>query len=1722
MSAPVSEYLAATVLSHLRSNPPKPGKRYHFHVERREDVEKLFSAFSWQADQPFVFNEYESATIEFGGIRLILAASHNATESFLTHLRNETADQKDLFEGCSLLLVHDTALDSILGGAENLGREGGPMHVDVFRRRLAEDIRTLDLHQSETEALLCILADFNSSVHEDSSSIFAYRPFMEIIQKGRVETHDWNELGLFPDPELIGITSAAQLQKRVADNRKWHDTVLNSHRYGDPADDLERDFTRAGISELKKPTWSEVSYGQVWKWHDERANAKPPTYVDSGHVTEEGLTVWERPGGDSAAGKRKRHIVIFNPDGGPVQHVLHFDRRIHQSAVKMASSCPILAVASGKSLRLMIPECGTDAVIGRVRYNDPEATGQYEFNIAVVPFLPSLINSQKGAFEVNGKGKAGGLRLQTEGLLVFNEACDHEERVMLGPGSTVTVPDDTKLVAEVEYGDKEEETLCFSLCVGGTTTACEISRDVPKPVIVTGANIWKWKREQKRSFEFVGENKLIFGNAEYFTSRVRTLRFLQLEQAIVNGHPLDCSWMEDKTGLTPRHLDVDAELKEHFSRLLAFYRERRLLPSLTSVDERPELLGLMEDYVTRYRELLGEVEEGKPLRLCEHSLLRIGAIEHDDGESQFFLTPLHPLNVAFQLEVRRVLGSEELPNEVLACLSPRDLLPFMNGPAGPHQKLRPVMETELAEWTVYRPCGTTHQGWQNDFIHRLVADKIKEYIRHFPYVSTGTVDGPIRINLVNLGNCVDALKGVIRFFQSQLEASAGEARLIPAIRVCAYGPEAGCNRFAEFALYSNPDEIVRDFEIDLKYKGLEAAYVLQVIREKLRFYVKGKDCNYEYAHLTFFRFEGKSIQWSYQQMSSMPTGAVLGGLLNAVPSVFTRHQYMTGFGARHTPEDVTDLVDLARRLNALARVVNTKDPYSPSEAIFSVVPDNAQSGLDQLYDASNWVTFIEPGVDLNFFKDSEDGNDLVIIHYSDQYNNTSGYDAITVTRKSQQYCAILREFATDQGIDPDEIDERGLIGMFNAINGDWLLRLISGRAHFPREKVSILSAVKAMVALLMHDDFLWVPLSLEEVLRVSGSVGLPQSEGLFSKKNLGLAGAYCDDLLMVGLEPGQARPRLHFLPVEVKIGQVTEAVFEKGKEQGAKTAAALREFLAPATDTFRARFYRAFFAKLTIIAAQKFQLYGLIPEQNWAMITDEFRCQLLNDDFELAWDLGTCLGESVFFAFDSNAFKRSVTRVDSCLRMDLLETDGAGNLGKSVAELHEFFLDPSTTIDEARMLCNCYRPPTPPEADGVSEDDGTPPPQPPDDGGADGGDAATGGTANGAGVGAPATTVGMSILFGHDVNTDKPVLWHPNDTDKVMHPNTGIIGTMGTGKTQFTKSLVTQLVQRSADNVNGTKLGFLIFDYKGDYIKDDFLEATGAKRFDLHRLPYNPLALTLSESPIHKLPLHTANAIKESICTAYQATGAKQKFRLRKAIMAAYERAGIDPDDATTWTRVAPTLQDVCNVFFNEEKLEEDSLFAAMDGVLEFEIFEPDASKTVSLWELLDGVVVINLSGYDQNIQNLVVAITLDQFYMQMQKAGHSAIRGNLRELRKMVLVDEADNFLSQGFDAIRRILKEGREFGVGTILSTQFLRHFSASGSEYANYILSWVVHQVTDISLKTVPVVFGAQEKGTAIKLVAEGTKLKKHFSLANIGDGAPMLMRDRAFWEIVSGSQ
>ena len=871
---------------------------------------------------------------------------------------------------------------------------------------------------------------------------------------------------------------------------------------------------------------------------------------------------------------------------------------------------------------------------------------------------------------------------------------------------------------------------------------------------------------------------------------------------------------------------------------------------------------------------------------------------------------------------------------------------------------------------------------------------------------------------------------------------------------------------------------------------------------------------YKYCHIAFYQLD-QFQNPTYCNMNEISTGISMNGLLSGIPSVYTGSFYRTGFGTKFIDND-NELITVAKTINALARTAGGLYPYNCEEGINTAISNENKEYLNKIYDSAHWVTFINPKVDLNFFKNDAYAKDLIIIHYSDQYSSSSGYDAITVTRKSKQYQVILEEFLRNKNIADVEMHSPALINMFNAVNGDWLLRLISNSRQFPREKISILSAIKVCLAYLYHADIIWIPVSLEEILRVSGGTGLKSSEGLFSTKNLGKQGAFCDDILFIGIEEFESSIKVYFYPVEVKIGKNDISVIQKAKEQIINTRNLLDQYLSKRTiidgvekEEFTNWMYRNFIIHLAIISAEKMKLYDIWPQQNWdKIINSDVRTKLISDEFEISNNLDDFIGKGAIISFKKDIYFKEAKKEEDILHIEYLEETGYEYAVKDINELKSSFINGNTDIVKENLLYYVYT--------GTKDNEKAYPSQ-------NGEDTTLGEVAAfKEGIDIVDTPEEksyepMKILFGHNTDNDKDIYWYPTDTTKTMHTNTGIIGTMGTGKTQFTKALITQLHKGSSRNVNGTKIGILIFDYKGDYIKPDFVEATNANVYNLYNLPYNPLALFTTANPKPLLPLHTADNLKETISTAFN-LGPVQKNFLRDLIIEAYQMRGIVVDNPETWDKLPPTINDVYTLYKGKDNLKEDSLYSALSDLSLFRIFETDPSKTKPLFDMIDGVTVIDLSGNNDKIQNLVVAVTLDIFYNQMQITGHSVIQGNYREITKMVLVDEADNFLIKDFKSLKKILKEGREYGVGTILSTQLLSHFSTTDNDYANYILTWVVHNVADVSNKDIKYIFNTQSKGEEDNILNNIKQLPKHHSIVKLGgEIKPIRIRDRAFWEL-----
>lgn len=1716
MLNPFYDYLAKKVNEYFTSTFLLPGDKYHIYFDRNEHVSDLLTHLRELSNSEtfHVKDEsgqivYETFCLNYYGSKLVVGSTVNATPDYLTRLRNSVGTESPGMQQASFLLIHNSNLDSLVHGMDSFYKEGMPFHIRVVENDIKQLLATTSLSTTEKRILEFIVTNKKvmRSQYEETT-LFEFIDVLTVLNRSEITNKDYLSFGLFKDNDMLLPTlTDKDFRERFKLNHELFTKVDSIYKSGNIDTELEKNFDDAGADLLLDPNWSETEFNPIYISYRNKQNDKGLEYIEGKKKTQEGLNFWERAAGESKSKQRNRSFLIFNPEKKQeINLELNFNDKVYNKHAKLETKINgVNTETYGSKLKVKIKVTEGESKFFRITYKT-ETSSKFDFKFAVVEVDESFLKGIQTSYTVVPSKEPYLLINSEENELILNPSeSDTEIKTITLDGNSVpqvSVTTGQKVVlSKVLNSDNEEETIRFNVVFNNTLIPFAVEDIVERPAPITAFTVWKQKMLRQEHFYYKIENekmKIIHGTRETF-AQGEFKKSLEREYELIHSDGL--YFQEGVKGLLYKDIEIPESIRVAYNNLISYFRTKELLPSLAYMDE--EYKNLTEIYISLFNDELKQLENGQLTQMSRNMGL-VGTIDRTIGEKEWLFSPLHPMNLAFQFELNKLIAGQELQEELLKTLRGTFLIPHVR--FGNDKLYKVADQTDSYEWNTYVDYDLPRYEGNRTFVNKLVYEKIEEFIEHFKYLFDTDERSPLNLNVVNMGDCREVVQGLLEFYKRQLKKKIGKEKLVP-ININIYSETPETNTFEEIAESSKVEDIEERLNLKLSVGDYLAEEVINIFHDKVTFFSKDAASDkYEYSHVTFYQMKNIE-QIADSKMIDIPTGVSLFGLSSGVPSAFVNGNYLTGFGSKSLQTSNNYIHRLAPRMNALLRVARNLNSYQDDAAVVTAISSEGKHILNKIYDSTHWVTFVEPRVDLSFFKNDSKNNDLLVIHYNDQYTTSNALDAITVTRRSKQYQILIQDFLVSKGVPIHEDVTINIINLFNALNGNWLLRLLAQNNHFPKEKISILSAAKLALAFLWTPDIIWIPISMEEVLRISGGTGLKQAEGLFSAKNLRQHGSYSDDLLCIGIEQIDDNDiKIHLCPVEVKIG-INNNVQAKAISQVKETHRLLYEFLTG--NSASAMIYRNFFIQIALANLEKLAIYEVWPEQNYGDKIDHVvKKRLLNDDYILSNELKEIVGEGIVISFKRNLIFAEAKKTDDVMYISYPEKTGYNFVTSSVESLKTALQNGQSSIDNSLLLANCYNKSGPTNA--IPQAHSSNVNKTPDC------------EANNHSPANETPTAyeekPLEILFGANVVNGDEVTWFPTSTNKVLHTNTGIIGTMGTGKTQFTKSVVAQLKKNSDQNLFKTPIKVLIFDYKGDYIKDDFVKATGAKIYDLFHLPYNPLSLFITEPIKPLLPVHTSSTLTDTISTAFN-LGPVQTITLKDLIMDAYGSKGIIKADSTTWNKPAPTFADLFELFSKKDGLKIDSLYAALKDLYDTEVFEPDATKTIPLFELIEGITVINLSGYNDSIQNLVVAITLDNFYNQMQMSGHSRIQGNIREITKMILVDEADNFLSKDFKAIKKILKEGREFGVGTILSTQFLSHFSTNDNDYANYILTWVLHNVSELSNKEIRMIFNTQSKTEEENIMSQIKKLEKHHSVVKGIGKEPILMRDKAFWELFS---
>lgn len=1759
MSKEFYNYLAKRTINFFNSVNIKTGDKFILKLDNIDEVEAFYQAMDTMLDDTgakISYTQtddevYETASFKTGSdksVQLAIIPEINITNAYLTRLRNTVSD------GCAIFIVCYNPIDSIAGGTESLQKEGMPFHKDSLIEAIETEIRDSSMLEGEKQVLYFDLKTKQNADIMDMYSLSDYADVLSILYKGCLEDDDFRNFGLFLDKELntISLNDEPAIKERIDKNGEYFKKIDNSLKYGNIDDDLENYISEALIEKIKKApepdkwdkgiTFDDVmSAAKKAQKRQESLKLTSTEVIVDGNILRENLDFFVRSDKETTAGLRKRHILIFNSTcAEKIEILVGVSDFLGANTITVDDKKEeISAKMIGKKVAIDVPH--EKISINGIVVKCTDRTEKFEIKYCVLNCSKIWFDEITSCYLIKTKNNKQGpksliINCDTDEI-IFNRHGEATDKIHLEPNIELTCNANEQCVLNIDDSSfNDDNTANVEVNIGNVLLPVVFKATSAANLPITGIKIEQHKLCAKQSFVYRGNNKLVLGTAE-FNTKEELRENLNIEEYIVNTSCYSCIISDSK--IISNDLVLSENVAKAYNEFLYYFRSNDTLPSLAYYDNA--LSELAQKYLRAVIEEFDTIDDGYPLKKANRELLRLGTIEFPMTD-QIVFSSVHPINVAYQLKLASENNGIEIREDILKKLAVDNLIPFIHDDKGRLLKVHEQMHTP--HWTYYCMAERKKYKGSRKFVAGLVNEKIRDFCEHFKYLFDGVGGNKIIINAVNMGDCRSLFEGIVNYYKSEIKKNPSEA---VSIVVNVYDDTKTYNTFEVLSRKATLKKLLNEMGIKEESKDYSESEFINLFMSKVKYYRKNKNAaRYDYCHLAFIEMDHETKE-GRSNKNEIRSGTMLNGLISGVTSMYygDNNAYRTGYGCKFNLENTSDeyLLPLTNYYNSLMLAYGTDDPYDKDDAICTSIDEKETEMINKTYDASNWVVFIDPKVDLNFFKN--DQKDVMIIHYSDQHTTSSGYDAITVTRKTEQYENILKEYLNKNNLPSGDRNQiRKMIDMFNAVNGDWMLKLISSKSNFSKEKISIQSAIKLALAFFKNPDIIWIPISLEEILRVSGAVGLAKDGGLFSAKNLGYTnGATSDDLLLFGVEVNEGKVLVHLYPLEVKIGYKDANELDKATAQIKHTRKILDEQLINPTGSniLQIKVYRNFIAQLAVISADKLNLYKVWEHQDWERIVNsDVRGKLLNDEFEFTNSLDNDIGDGVIISFKLGAYMRDVNKENHITAIKFLHSDGIDYIAKSVDEIYSDIMNMSTVkrytyqnqiglMSDGELIENSHRE----EVDDnvelssieslflIDEDTEEITSEGCDDEIIENSiDTIENVNEASAEEHIMKSSDGMKILFGHDANNGKPLYWYPNDTEKVMHPNTGIIGTMGTGKTQFTKSLILQLVREQQNNPGNVPLGILIFDYKGDYNKSkkDFLEATNAKVYELYHLPFNPFSITVNENSRPMLPMHIANTFKDTLSKTF-GLGVKQATALRDCIMHAYELKGIDKNDKSTWDRTPPVLDTVFKIYMDSEAFKEDSLYSALSELQEFEIFEPDAEKTMPLYDLINGVTVIDLSGYNPSTQNLIVAITLDLFYSQMQVNGHSIIDGKLRQLTKFILVDEADNFLKVGFPSLRKILKEGREFGVGTILSTQFLKHFDTQDDDFAKYIYTWIVHNVADLSMRDVKNLFNTNSKSEEEELFGEIKKLMKHHSFVKFGDSSsPTYIRDKAFWELI----
>ncbi|EOW9490182.1 DNA phosphorothioation-dependent restriction protein DptH [Vibrio cholerae] len=1569
----------------------RAGYRYQFNSPDHGNSQRLFDALVARKDGEIqARNNVVLSYLSLEDCKVVPvlhseeAGEIGFTENYISHLRDEIASQEGPLKGCALLVIHNSRLDTLINSAEDLGQPGQVWSPEKIKVAISGFIKQTD---KSCDVSLCLLDDQFEAILDDGATMFGFESLYKAVEDGEL---CFSELGMFDDPFVAELSgNQRQIKLRLEENRAlYQELSFEVEHFGQQLEERLKGFSSKFIKEhFSDDGWKDVEFETY------REEIKKNKTQHLKHESEEEVNNAEvigRYSKETKAGLRDRHLIIeLNEDQSEFELKLSFSGTGDLSKEQFKVT-PANAFGKQEVITTRLTSKGANATLSARYGNEPlffnlalkrdNSAENHNFRCLVVRKGEFYLDEFKNIFVVEPAKKR--LTLKTEdNRLVINPALS-AIRNLDDVGEVVDRADIG--VVDFEALANESEEIGFVVKSGDNALVFrvegeQVESSMSFPLLLNQSRFHKLFDDEVYGELYPSKDIVAIDNSEFrvMEPRISLLRWEErfVQQKLVYLAESNSMALEQLRG-------IDNSLHTAYQALFDYLASRQTTISLVSWG--PQFTSLVKATIDAFLAYFEAIPTGGMLTKEQKLVMQIGLVRENDEE---YYSPFHPLQLAYYLnlcnEMQKDDSFADLPTVTFNRLGASGLLPYVYHPKHEFAYNQQVSENEF--WVKSVP----HQKSCLKFVRKLVKEKINEFQKAFSQLFTGS-EKSVLVNAVNQDKAEELFLGLVDYVKDNLDNAAS-------IHVNLYDDELVFNAFDTFAETSNYEELKSWLELDRGKVRENADTIIDILRTRLT-YSKFTNAHSEregqaYSHLSFFR-NNDNVKLTTLSVDDMPSGIACDGLLTGDASKSDEGAYFTAFGLQNVQYERLPHLKMAKYVGSLMEpALKPSTPYTGSNAPALAVSEDFKSLLERSYDSSIWTTIIDPKVTLDFFHANQD---VVLIHYSDQYTSSASYDAITVTAQRRLFERVIAKSGGGQ------------INEFNAFNGDWLLKMMTCNDTIRKERTGIIGAYKFATCLVHKSDITWVPLSVGEMIRVSGNIGLKMTDSDFSRNVQGYKkGAISDDVLLVGFKEGN----MYLLPVEVKAGSTPD--YKKAVQQANELRRYLTELLSD--STFASKIYRGLFIRQVLMQIDKYRLYNVFRDDYFETLLAE-KEEWLRGNYRIAeienypagivishLESGSCLGAE--YEVEDNVLKIELpySLLDSLIGNPLQVLMYEKDIAKICHVPAEYMLVGETerktdeTTSGLRLVID-----KPKESISIPRKDVIEPL---------------------VAESPMAYSRECRVEIGQDTLTGEKVFWEYGHKD-LANRHLIIFGSSGQGKTYCIQGLLMSLAD--------AQIRSLVIDYTNgflpNHLETEFIERVNPKSNILCNEPFGMSPFRAQKQDfggifIEEKPHMVAGRVASVFNKVYSTIGERQIAVLNEVIESGVQRYGS-----------AYSLQNMLDDL-NEEETAGPALASKLAPLVKSNLFSSNSDKSWSeVFESQEnGSTIMQLASLNHDISMLCTEFLLWDLYSYACSYGS-------KEKPLPIVLDEVQNLDHRLESPLGKMLTEGRKFGVSLILATQTL----------------------------------------------------------------------------------